>query len=148
MRALNFAALALAGSLYCLPASAAEFRSIGDNPAILFDAPSQKANKVSILGRNYPVEVLVKLEKMTKVRDIAGDMGWVDNPLLTDRRLLIVAAASGEVRTQPNPAAPLVFEAVRLVILEPAGPSADGWLPVRHRDGQQGYIKSSQVWGE
>jgi flagellar basal body rod protein FlgF len=41
----------------------------------------------------------------------------------------------------------VVFEAQRGVLLEVSGPAADGWLPVRHRDGQSGYVRSVQVWG-
>jgi SH3-like domain-containing protein len=126
----------------------AEFRSIGDRPAVLYDAPSQKANKLSILGHSNPVEVLVKLEKWTKVRDSTGDVAWIENPFLSEKRFVVVASQSGEVRMQPNSAAAVVFEAQKQVLLEPAGPVADGWIPVRHRDGQRGFIKISQVWGE
>lgn len=138
----------LACAAFAEAAAGAEFRSIGDRPAVLYDAPSQKANKLYILGRSNPVEVLVKLEKWSKVRDSSGDVAWIETPFLSEKRLLVVASQSGEVRTQPNPAATVVFEVQKQVMLEPTGPASDGWIPVRHRDGQQGFIKISQVWGE
>jgi SH3-like domain-containing protein len=138
----------LACAAYAEAAAGAEFRSIGDRPAVLYDAPSQKANKLSILGHSIPVEVLVKLDKWTKVRDSTGEVAWIETPFLSEKHFVVVASQSGEVHMQPNPAAAVVFEAQKQVLLEPTGPVADGWIPVRHRDGQQGFIKISQVWGE
>jgi SH3-like domain-containing protein len=138
----------LAFAAFAEAAAGAEFRSIGDRPAVLYDAPSQKANKLYILGRSTPVEVLVKLERWSKVRDSSGDVAWIETPLLSEKRSVVVTSQSGEVRMQPNPAAAIVFEAQKQVLLEPVGPAVDGWIPVRHRDGQQGFIKISQVWGE
>ena len=57
--------LVLACAAFAEVAAGAEFRSVGDRPAVLYDAPSQKANKLVILGPSSPVEVLVKLEKWT-----------------------------------------------------------------------------------
>lgn len=138
----------LACAAFAEAAAGTEFRSIGDRPAVLYDAPSQKANKLYILGRSNPVEVLVKLEKWSKVRDSSGEVAWIETPFLSEKRLVVVASQSGEVRMQPKPAATVVFEAQKQVLLEPTGPASDGWIPVRHRDGQQGFIKISQVWGE
>jgi SH3-like domain-containing protein len=146
--AWTIAVLALACTAFVEAAAGAEFRAVGDRPAVLFDAPSQKAIKLFILGRSQPVEVLVKLEKWTKVRDSAGELAWIENSFLSEKRVVIVTPQSGEVRTQPNPSAAIVFEARQQVLLEPTGLVADGWVPVRHRDGQQGFIKLSQVWGE
>lgn len=129
-------------------AARAEFRSVGDRPAILYDAPSPKANRVAILGRHQPVEVVVKLDKWTKVRDWSGELAWIENPMLAEARHVMVTAAVGEIRTQPKPGSPLAFEAQKQVVLERTGPAQDGWIPVRHRDGMQGFVAASQVWGE
>jgi len=59
-----------------------------------------------------------------------------------------VSANSAEIRVMPNPNAAIVFDAVRLVVLDATGPAVNGWLPVRHRDGQTGYVSKSQVWGD
>lgn len=127
--------------------AAVDFRSIGERPAILYDAPSQKANKLFIAGRQQPVEVLVKLDKWSKVRDFSGEIAWIENQFLSDKRCVVVLADSAEVHTQPNDAAPLVFKVRKHVLLEPAGLPANGWVSVRHGDGQQGFIKTAQIWG-
>ena len=36
-------------------AFAADFRSIAENAAVLYDAPSAKAKKLYVIGRSYPV---------------------------------------------------------------------------------------------
>ncbi len=128
-------------------APAALFVSVGDKPAILYDALSVKANKLFILSRFHPLEVLVKLDKWTKVRDAEGTIGWVENASLGDRRFAQVSAATADVRASAAATSNLVFEAQRGVILEVTTPAADGWVAVRHRDGQAGFVRSSQVWG-
>ena len=124
------------------------YTAIGDKPAILFDGLSTKANKIFILSRFYPLEVLVKLDKWTKVRDADGAIGWVGNSALGDRRFVQVTANTAvEIRSRPSPVSPLVFEAQRGVVLELTGAAIDGWLPIRHRDGQSGFVRSIQIWG-
>lgn len=125
----------------------ASFVTIGERPAVVFDSPSAKGNRTLVLSRLCPLEVLVKLDKWTKIRDAEGSVGWVENGALGERRHVQVLAALAEVRAAASPTAPLVFEAQRGVLLEVTGAVADGWIPVRHRDGQSGVVRTSQVWG-
>ncbi len=60
---------------------------------------------------------------------------------------MLVTVPLADVRAQPNPQAPLVFEAYKQVLLEVVEPPADGWVKVRHRDGQLGYIRTSHIFG-
>jgi SH3-like domain-containing protein len=140
------AAAALALALAAGPC-AAEFRSVGDRPAILYDAPSVRADKLFAVTRLYPFEVLVKLDQWTKVRDANGEVGWIENGALGDRAMAAVTVPVADVRASPDPQAPLVFEAYKQVLLEVLGPAANGWVKVRHRDGQEGYVRVSHVWG-
>jgi SH3-like domain-containing protein len=128
-------------------ASAAEYRSIGDKAAILYDAPSTKADRLFAVTRGYPFEVLVKLDQWTKVRDGNGEVGWVENSALGDRGMAMVSVPLADVRAAPDAAAPLVFEAYKQVLLEVLEPAANGWVKVRHRDGQEGYVRTSHLWG-
>jgi SH3-like domain-containing protein len=128
-------------------AHAAEFRSLGDRAAILYDAPSLKADRLFVASRLYPFEVLVKLDQWTKVRDANGEVAWIENRSLGDRATVLVTVPLADVRAAPNPQAPLVFEAYKQVVLEVSEPAAEGWLKVRHRDGQQGFIRVAHVWG-
>jgi len=129
------------------PAGAAEFRALGDKPAILYDAPSNKADRLYVASRNYPFEVLVKLDHWTKVRDATGEVAWVENKALGEQKMVLVTAPLADVRAAPNAQAPLAFEAHKQVLLEAVEPPADGWVKVRHRDGQQGFVRVAHVWG-
>ena len=135
-------ALALSGGAF-----AVEYRTLGDRPAVLYDAPSNKADRLFVASRYYPFEVLVKLDHWTKVRDANGEVAWVENKALGDQPMVLVTVPLADVRAGPNAQSPLVFEAYKQVLLEVIEAPVEGWLKVRHRDGQQGFIRTSHVWG-
>ena len=141
------AAAALLAGLLALPAAGAEFRAIGDRAAILYDAPSLKADRIFVASRGHPFEVLVKLDQWTKVRDAGGEVAWVENRMLGERRNAMVSVPVADVRASPDAKSALVFEAYKQVILEVLEAPADGWVKVRHRDGQQGYARVAHLWG-
>jgi len=128
-------------------AAAAEYRSLGDRAAVLYDAPSGKADRLFVASRYYPFEVLVRLDHWTKVRDANGEVAWVENKALGDQATVLVSVPLADVRAAPNAQSALVFEAYKQVLLEVLEAPVDGWLKVRHRDGQQGYIRVAHVWG-
>ena len=130
-----------------LPAAAAEFRSISENAAVLFDAPSLKAKKTYVIGRGYPVEIIVAVEGWYKIRDAGGDLAWVEAKSLSERRTLMVKTKLADVRQAAADNAPLVFQAEQNVLLELVELTDTGWARVTHRDGQSGFIRINQVWG-
>ena len=137
----------LAGLLLCSgTAVALEFRSVAEAAAILYDAPSAKAQKLFVLSRDYPVEVVVKVEGWTKVRDDTGEFAWIENHQLSERRTVLVKSSSAEARQSASDAAALAFTAEKGVVLEFLQLTA-GWVKVRHPDGAVGFIKVSQLWG-
>jgi SH3-like domain-containing protein len=139
-------AAVLAGLLASSDAAALEFRSVTEPGAILYDAPSLKAQKVFVLSEGYPVEVVVKLEGWTKVRDDTGEFAWIENSHLSDRHTVMVKTASAEARQIANENSPAVFTAEKGVFLELVS-MAVGWAKVRHHDGSTGFVKVSQLWG-
>jgi SH3-like domain-containing protein len=135
-------------------AVSADFRSTADAATVLYDAPSAKAKPLFVLGRDTPLEVIVPVEGWIKVRDAGGTIGWVEKRTLADKRSLVVRVALAEVRANPDDAAPLVFRAEQNVLLELAEPATGasttatpGWVKVRHRDGQTGFVRIAQVYG-
>lgn len=131
-------------------ATAAEFFSTSD-PTVMYDAPSLKSRPLFVVGREVPLEVIVSVEGWLKVRDSAGSVAWVERKNVTDRRMLTVRVASAEVLAAPDATAAVVFKADQNVLLELADPgyatTTPGWVKVRHRDGQSGFIRIAQVWG-
>ena len=137
-----------------LGASAADFRSTRDAATVLYDAPSARAKPLFVYGRDVPVESLVIVEGWTKVRDSSGTIGWMQSKSLAEKRMLIVRAPGADVHATPEDKSPLVFRADRDVLLELAEPASSpaatanpGWVKVRHRDGQSGYVRIAQVFG-
>lgn len=148
------AGVALAGLPAAGAVRAAEFRVTAEAPAVLYDAPSAKARPLFVYGRDVPMEVLVTVEGWTKVRDSGGTIGWLSVKTLSDKRVLLVRAASADVRANPDEAAAVVFRAEQNVLLDlaesatsPATTASPGWVKVRHRDGQTGYVRLAQVFG-
>jgi SH3-like domain-containing protein len=140
-------ALAATFAFAATGAFAAEFRSLGEHSAVLYDAPSVKADRLFIASRYYPFEVLVKLDHWTKVRDANGEVAWIENKALGDRQTVMVSVPLADVRAGPSTQSALVFEAYKQVLLEVVEAPADGWVKVRHRDGQLGFIRITHVWG-
>jgi SH3-like domain-containing protein len=136
-------------ALIVLPslAAAADFRSIEEPVAVLYDAPSKAAKPMFVVQRHYPVEVIVNLEAWVKVRDHAGALSWVEKKALSEKRTLLVTAASADVRQRPEEAAPAAFSAAQNVTLELVEAAPAGWLRVRHADGATGFVRAAQVWG-
>jgi SH3-like domain-containing protein len=141
----------LAGLLLLLAATgagAAEFRSVQENAAVLYDAPSRAATPLFVVQRNYPLEVIVNLDAWVKVRDQAGALSWVEKKALGDKRMLLVTGASAEARVRPDDGAPVAFSAAQNVALELVEVAPGGWLRVRHADGATGFVRAAQVWGD
>lgn len=128
-------------------AAAADFRSVGEDAVVLYDAPSRAATPMWVVSRDYPLEVIVNLEAWVKVRDHAGALSWVEKRQLSDKRTVLVTLPSVEVRSRPDAQAPLAFVAAQNVALELLGTAPGGWLRVRHADGANGYLRATQVWG-
>jgi SH3-like domain-containing protein len=91
------AALAIAAVAFPL-AAAAEFRSIGEAAAVLYDAPSTRATKLYVASRNLPVEVISTDGAWVKVRDPLGGLSWIERKLLADKRTVMVAVPVTDVR--------------------------------------------------
>lgn len=127
-------------------AQAIEYRSV-ETASVLYDAPSQRGAKQFVIRRETPVELVVVLEGWAKVRDAEGGLAWIESRNLSDKRTVQVTAERAEVRQRPEADAPLAFEAAKGVALDYLEPVAGGWVKVRHRDGQTGYVRANQVWG-
>jgi SH3-like domain-containing protein len=147
-------AQAMGSVLLCTSAPAADFRTTAETPSILYDAPSAKARPLFVFGRDVPVEVIVSVEGWTKVRDVTGTIGWFATKGLSDKHTLEVRVPVADVRATADDTAPIVFRAEQNVLLElaetaatPAAAATPGWVKVRHRDGQVGFVRVTQVFG-
>lgn len=145
-------AVSLAIALACVFAAgvshAVEFQSVGANPAVMYDAPSERGRRVFVAPRGMPVEVVLGYGEWIKVRDASGDLSWIEAKALSPKRNVIVDVANFKMRVAPDVAATVVASADKGVLLEYAGAAVPGWIKVRHRDGTAGFARVSDVWGE
>jgi SH3-like domain-containing protein len=140
-------AAAAAALMAAAAAHSGEYRTIGENAAVMYDAPSRASTPVFVVSRFYPVEVIVNLDAWVKVRDHTGALSWLERKSLSDRRMVLVTAPNVEVRTRAEDAAPAAFQATQNVALELVEIAPGGWVRVRHADGAGGFVKANQVWG-
>ena len=128
-------------------AAAGDFRTVEENAAVLYDAPSRAATRLFVVSRYYPLEVIVNLDAWIKVRDHTGALAWIESKAFGARRMVLVTGAQAEARQRPEDSAPLAFVAAQNVALELVEVAPAGWLRVRAADGADGYVRASQVWG-
>ncbi len=129
-------------------AQAVDFRSVGPGPAVMYDAPGLRSKKVFIAPAGMPVELVLNNGEWSRVRDAGGDLSWIENKNLSNKRTLVVEVPQATARASASDTAAVVFSASKGVVLDLAEPVSSGWIKVRHRDGETGYVKASDVWGE
>lgn len=138
--------LAFLLGLAALPALALDFRSVAE-PAVLYDGPATTGKRLHVIARATPVEVVISNEGWSKVRDSKGDLTWIETRLLSPRRTVMVRAERAQIREQAEDKALLVFEAEKDVVFELLETAPPGWVKIKHRSGQSGYVRALQVWG-
>lgn len=125
----------------------AEFLSISSNSVIMYDAPSLKAEKLFIVNAYFPVQVLVKVEGWTKIKDSSDTIAWIENKYLTERRYVIVTASFANIHQSADIHSPILFQVQKDVVIEWLDSSTADWVQIRLQNGQMGYIRSNQIWG-
>jgi SH3-like domain-containing protein len=145
--------LTVSGALLCAAlgmatcAHAFDFVSVAE-PAILYDAPSIKAKKLFVATRYLPLEQVVTLDNWVKVRDVSGQLYWIEKRSLSSKRFVIVNVPVAEIHAGSDEKSAVVFKAPQQLALEWLGDAEGGWVKVRHLDGTAGYIKITEVWGD
>ena len=124
-----------------------QFREVTSAAAVLYDGPSERARKLFIAVRGTPLELVSTLNEWVKVRDLGGDVLWVQRSELGEARH-VLASTLASVRRRAQINGELVVQVERGVLLEVLDASAPaGWLRVRHRDGITGFVSTDEVWG-
>ncbi|EZP38579.1 MULTISPECIES: SH3 domain-containing protein [Janthinobacterium] len=140
----------MAGAVLLLATAAShavDFKTVGAAPVILYDAPSSKGGKLYVAPRGMPLEVVLSYGEWVKVRDASGEMAWTEAKGLSAKRNVVARAANLKVRASPDDTASAILLVDKGVLLEMSEQASSGWVKVRHKDGQSGYVKTSEVWG-
>lgn len=129
-------------------AHAVDYVSVSEGSAILYDAPSVKAKKMFVVNRYMPFEQVVTLDNWVKVRDRSGALYWVEKRVLSSTRYVFALTPLLDVRAEPDFAAARVFQVRQQIALELVESTGTGWIKVRHQDGNVGFVRSTEVWGD
>lgn len=129
-------------------ACAVDYVSVSESSAILYDAPSIKAKKKFVVNRYMPLEQVVTLDAWVKVRDSKGELSWVEKRVLSNKRYVFALPPLLDVFAEPDTDAARVFQVRQQVALERLESTGTGWVKVRHQDGNAGYVRSIEVWGD
>ncbi len=137
------------GLLLCAStlAHAVDYVSVIEESAILYDAPSVKAKKLFVVNRHMPFEQVVSLKDWVKVRDRSGGLYWIEARLLGSQRYVFALPPILDVRAAADFSSPVAFQVRQQVALERIESTGTGWVKVRHQDGESGYVRSAEVWG-
>ena len=137
-------------SLFCglNVAHAVDFVSVRESSAILYDAPSINAKKLFVVNRYMPFEQVVTLSSWVKVRDRSGGLYWVEKRVLSNERYVFALLPVVDVRAAPDFGSKRVFQVYQQIALQVIEPTGAGWLKVRHLDGDVGYVRGTEVWGD
>ncbi len=138
--------LAVICGLLAGQAHAADFKSVGADAAILYDAPTNRGRKLFIAPRGMPLEIVLMQGDWARVRDSTGELSWIEKRTLSDKRMLVTLAPVG-LRGAADDNAPVVLRLDGAVLVELADAPQNGWVSVRHRDGAAGWLKVGEVWG-
>lgn len=142
--------IALLALLLCSASAvhAVDYVSVSESSAILYDAPSIKAKKLFVVNRYMPFEQVVTLDNWVKVRDRSGALYWVEKRVLSSKRYVFALTPLLDVRAEPDFGAARAFQVRQQIALELLEPTGTGWIKVRHQDGNVGYVRSTEVWGD
>jgi len=129
-------------------ADAVDFVSVRDASAILYDSPSTRARKLFVVNRYMPFEQIVTLHSWVKVRDRSGKLYWVEKRVLSNERYVFALLPLVDVRAEPKAGSSRVFQVRQQVAMQLIESTGTGWIKVRHQDGNVGYVRNSEVWGD
>ncbi|MFZ5523517.1 MAG: SH3 domain-containing protein [Pseudomonadota bacterium] len=129
-------------------ADAVDFVSVRDASAILYDAPSTRAKKLFVVNRYMPFEQVVTLHSWVKVRDRSGKLYWVEKRVLSNERYVFALLPLVDVRIEPKIGSPRAFQVRQQVAMQLIESTGTGWIKVRHQDGNVGYVRRTEVWGD
>lgn len=139
----------LTGSLCTLlagPALSAEYVSVIKDGVNVRTEPSTDAPVLMELFQGYPLMVQSKDGDWLKVTDYENDTGYIHSSLVIKGNTVIVnAKKSANMRSEPNPTAPVVADVERGVVLTKLSVQ-DKWVKVKHSGGSVGWIIQSLVW--
>lgn len=108
--------------------------------------PGTNYSIVMRVSRHYPFRVVDRSEDWLLVSDYDGDKGWVSRKLVTFTPYVITRLDKCNIRQGPGTENKIAFTAERGVLFRVLN-EKDGWLNIKHGDGDVGWISAKIVFG-
>lgn len=126
----------------------AEIVSVTVHTASLWSQPGgQYAYETLKVPRHYPLSVLERSPGYLKVRDFKGQIGWVTDDQVGPHKSVVVETTSVNIRKGPGQTYPILFKAFKGVTFKVLA-EKEGWLQIRHENGDRGWVIKSATWGQ
>lgn len=128
------------------------FLSVKGSYANMRSGPNRNDPVLWKIKRNWPLQALEKSGSRVKVRDYEGSEGWVHESLLSTEPYVVVKLKWINLREGPGldangkPKYAKRFTAEQGVVFKVLE-EREGWLRVRHADGDEGWCSGNIVWG-
>jgi SH3-like domain-containing protein len=139
-------ALLLLAALAAAPAPP-HYASLRSDKVYLREGPTyQHRILFTYKRRDYPVLVLAAYENWRRVRDADGTVGWMSQTMLSDARtVLVTGKEKAELRSSPEPTAPVTAKAEPGVVgkLKACKPQ---FCKIT-AGGVTGWIDRHRIWG-
>ena len=115
-------------------------------PVIIYDGPSENSQRKFLLGKGYPLIIIAETTEWLTVCMHDRSSGNIKR---RDTRPgnNVVVLRSTKLYAEPNEDSNLVANLGRNLLLANTGDTIDGWLPVRHESGYNGFVRAIDVWG-
>jgi SH3-like domain-containing protein len=140
----------IAGAALLLSAAigqARDFKTVGNDPVILYDTPSLNGAKLFVAPRGMPLQVMLTDGAWFKVRDVSGDLAWTEARGLSDQHNVIVHTPNLKVHATADEKSSVSFIVEKGTLLTASESVSAGWTRVQHKDGLSGYVKNADIWG-
>lgn len=140
--------LAVMALLFCNGVvQALEYRSVVETGTLFYAAPNVASNKLFVASQYYPLEIMADEKGWSRVRDVAGQLSWVQSAKLSTKRYVLVQVAKSSLRASAAANAPTLATIEKNVALELLAPPVSAWVKVRIDAKTTGYVSLKDVWG-
>lgn len=122
------------------------FVSINIDKINVRQGPGEQYEILMTFNKGYPVKVLDHGNGWLKISDVDGDRGWITQKLVSFDPYVITKLDTCNVREGIGTDKPIVFTAEKNVLLKVLA-EKEGWLHVKHQDGDEGWMSAKVVFG-
>ena len=115
-------------------------------PVVIYAGPSETSTRIALVGKDYPFVRIAETADWFKVCLHNGSVGYVRrNDTAAGQRVVIRARTP--LLYAPQADSEKVVDLAAGLLLEVSGNPYEGYLPVRHPAGYEGFVELNAAWG-